>query len=80
VVSNTGNESAAIRKIDVNVTEVGFEPLSGIVVERDKRLTLGASFGQQVQECGRAARIGRGIPPDVRSNDLGRWWPPRTAL
>jgi hypothetical protein len=43
-----GNEPAAVREIDVDVAEVGFEPLSGIVVERDERRALGPSLGQQI--------------------------------
>ena len=43
-----GNEPAAVGEIDVDVAEVGFEPLSGIVVERDERLPLRPSLGQEV--------------------------------
>jgi hypothetical protein len=31
---------ATVGKVDVDVAEVGFEPLAGVVVERDKRLAL----------------------------------------
>jgi hypothetical protein len=41
-----GNEPAAVGEIDVDVTEVGFEPLSGIVIERDERHALRPSLGQ----------------------------------
>ena len=43
-----GNEPATIGEIDVDVTEVGFEPLSRIVVERDERHALRPSLGQQI--------------------------------
>jgi hypothetical protein len=43
-----GHQPAAVGEIDVDVAEVGFEPLSGIVVERDERRALGPSLGQQV--------------------------------
>lgn len=43
-----GNEPSAVGKIDVDVAEVGFEPLSGIVVERDERRALGPSLGQKI--------------------------------
>jgi hypothetical protein len=43
-----GHQPAAVGEIDVDVAEVGFEPLSGIVVERDERRALGPSIGQKV--------------------------------
>ena len=35
-----GDLPATVGKVDVDVAEVGFEPLAGVVVERDKRLAL----------------------------------------
>jgi hypothetical protein len=43
-----GHQLAAVGKIDVDVTEVGFEPLARIVVERNERRALGPSLAQQV--------------------------------
>jgi len=43
-----GHEPATVGKIDVDVAEVGFETLSGIVVERDKRHPLRLSLRQQI--------------------------------
>ena len=43
-----GHEPAAVGKIDVDVAEVGFKPLSGVVVERNKRRALGPPLGEEV--------------------------------
>jgi hypothetical protein len=42
------HQSAAVGEIDVDVTEVGFEPLAGIVIERNERHALRPSLGQQI--------------------------------
>jgi hypothetical protein len=43
-----GDLAAAVGEIDVDVTEVGFEPLAGVVVQRDKRLASRQVLGKHV--------------------------------
>jgi hypothetical protein len=42
------HEPAAVREVDMDVAEVRFETLAGIVIERDERLALGTLSGQNI--------------------------------